>query len=206
MQLDLDVTCRKVVVFGTLSGTRRTVARFLRGGAAVTLVVPEPLPEERNRLATVRYAAQPEVGDTSGLLRLIGPVWLVVTVDAAPELRDRVVELAGHLRVTTVSERPAGAGGRVTLVGGGPGRTGLLTLEAVEALGAADVVFYDRLAPTEDLATLAPAAELVDVGKTPYHHPVDQRSIEEQMVAQAQSGRSVVRLKGGDSFVFSTLR
>jgi uroporphyrin-III C-methyltransferase len=73
---------------------------------------------------------------------------------------------------------------------------------ACDALRDADVVFFDRLAPTDDLALLAPAAELVDVGKQPYHHPVSQNEIEEQMVSRAVAGDSVVRLKGGDPFVF----
>ena len=202
MQFDLDVTSRRVVVFGTPGGARRAVARFQRSGATVTFVVDGALPEASARLSTVRYASQPDAADTSGLLRLVGPAWLVVLVDATPSVQHRVRELAGHLRVMTVDEAPAGPGGRVVLVGGGPGRTNLLTLEAVEALAGADVVFYDRLAPSTDLADLAPAAELVDVGKSPYHHAVDQRTIEERMIARAHGGETVVRLKGGDPFVF----
>ena len=200
MQFDLDVTSRKVVVLGTASGARRAVARFVRGGARVTLVATDALPAERQD--TVRYVRAPRADDTSGLLRLVGPAWLVVSVDPPAELRERVADLAGHLRVMATAEEPAESTGSVTLVGGGPGRTGLLTLEAVAALAAADVVFFDRLAPTDDLAALAPAAELVDVGKTPYHHAVDQRSIEAQLVARARAGQAVVRLKGGDPFVF----
>ena len=200
MQFDLDVTGRKVVVLGSAGGARRAVARFLRGGARVTLVSTDGPPTVR--LDTVRYVGAPAVDDTSALLRLVGPAWLVVAVDPPAPLRERVAELAGHLRVMTTSEAPAETTGSVTLVGGGPGRTGLLTVEAVEALAAADVVFYDRLAPTEDLAGLAPAAELLDVGKSPFHHPVEQCSIEQQLVDRARAGQSVVRLKGGDPFVF----
>ena len=200
MQLDLDVTGRKVVVLGSADGARRAVARFVRAGARVTLVSHDGPPT--TRLDTVRYVAAPSVDDTAALLRLVGPAWTVVFVDPPAALRARVAELTGHLRVMTTTEPPAATTGSVTLVGGGPGRTGLLTVDAVEALAAADVVFHDRLAPTDDLAELAPAAELVDVGKTPFHHPVDQRSIEEQVVDRARSGQSVVRLKGGDPFVF----
>ncbi|HEY0237238.1 MAG TPA: uroporphyrinogen-III C-methyltransferase [Friedmanniella sp.] len=200
MQFDLDVTGRKVVVLGSAAGARRAVARFLRGGARVTLVSSDGPPP--TRLDTVRYVQAPTADDTSALLRLIGPAWLVVAVDPPTPLRERVVDLAGHLRIMTMSEAPAETEGSVTLVGGGPGRTGLLTVEAVEALAAADVVFYDRLAPTDDLAGLAPAAELVDVGKSPFHHPVEQGSIEEQLLERARGGESVVRLKGGDPFVF----
>jgi uroporphyrin-III C-methyltransferase len=200
VQLDLDVTDRRVVVLGTASGSRRAVARFVRGGAHVTLVSTDGPPT--TRVDTVRHVAAPPVGDTAGLLRLVGPAWLLVSIDPPGALRERFTELAGHLKVMTTSEAPAETTGCVTLVGGGPGRTGLLTLEAVEALAAADVVFYDRLAPTDDLAGLAPAAELVDVGKSPFHHKVEQRSIEEQLVERAHAGQSVVRLKGGDPFVF----
>ena len=64
------------------------------------------------------------------------------------------------------------------------------------------MIFFDRLAPTDDLPGLAPGAELIDVGKSPYHHPVSQTGIEEQLIARARRGESVVRLKGGDPFVF----
>jgi uroporphyrin-III C-methyltransferase len=95
-----------------------------------------------------------------------------------------------------------GATGRVTLVGGGPGADELLTVAGVRALAEADVVLYDRLAPHENLAMLAPRAVLVDVGKHPGHHPVDQSEIEGLLVTHARQGSHVVRLKGGDSFVF----
>jgi Tetrapyrrole (Corrin/Porphyrin) Methylases len=110
--------------------------------------------------------------------------------------------LAVHLHALMISEVPARDSGQVTLVGGGPGRTGLLTLAARDALRQADVILYDRLAPTEDLPELAPGVELIDVGKSPYHHPIPQRSIEHQMIMRAKRGESVVRLKGGDPFVF----
>lgn len=91
--------------------------------------------------------------------------------------------------------------GRVTLVGGGPGAVDLLTVRAVRALADADVVLVDRLAPHEELAALAPRAEIVDVGKTPGHHAVPQREIESMLVRYAASGAHVVRLKGGDPYV-----
>ncbi|MHA7269361.1 uroporphyrinogen-III C-methyltransferase [Arthrobacter sp. HLT1-20] len=92
--------------------------------------------------------------------------------------------------------------GRITLVGGGPGPADLLTLRAAKALAEADVVYFDRLGPTEDLAVLAPRATFVDVGKTPGHHKVVQEDITARMICDARSGLHVVRLKGGDPFVF----
>ena len=133
---------------------------------------------------------------------LVGAAQLVVLVGGPDLVRRQVLGLATRLHRMVVQETPAGEVGAVTLVGGGPGRTGLLTVEAVAALREADIVFYDRLAPTDQLARLAPGAELYDVGKSPYRHPVTQRAIEELMVGRARAGDQVVRLKGGDPFVF----
>ena len=202
MQIDVDVSGRRVVVFGSAAAARRVVGRYRRAGARVTLVSPGPVPSVDRQVDGVRHVRQPDGSDTSGLLRLLGPAWSAVVVDLDAAVADRVVDLCGRLRVLVQREPPAATSGQVVLVGGGPGHTGLLTLEACQVLRQADVVFYDRLAPTDDLAELAAGAELVDVGKSPYHHPVAQSSIDEQLVARARAGQLVVRLKGGDPFVF----
>jgi uroporphyrin-III C-methyltransferase len=202
MQFEVDVTGREVVVLGTLAGTRRVVRRYVRAGARVTVALPGPLPAEPNRPDGVRYTVQPAPTDAAALMGLVGPAWCVALVDVTSELADRVRRTSARQQVLVQTEQPAATCGQVVLVGGGPGQTRLLTLEAVSALREADVVFYDRLAPTEDLDALTGGAELVDVGKRPFHHPVSQRSIEEQLVERARAGESVVRLKGGDPFVF----
>lgn len=92
--------------------------------------------------------------------------------------------------------------GRVVLVGGGPGDPALMTVAARRALAQADVVVTDRLGPVEVLDTLPADVEVIDVGKTPGHHPVPQDEICRILVEQAQRGRLVVRLKGGDPFVY----
>jgi uroporphyrin-III C-methyltransferase len=92
--------------------------------------------------------------------------------------------------------------GSVALVGGGPGSDELLTVAAAKALATADVVLYDRLSPHSHLAGLAPQAELIDVGKRPGHHPITQDEIEQTMIEHAKAGSRVVRLKGGDPYVF----
>jgi uroporphyrinogen III methyltransferase/synthase len=90
----------------------------------------------------------------------------------------------------------------VYLVGAGPGDPGLLTLRGAELLRQADVVVYDRLVSGE-LLDLAPRwAELVYAGKAPAQAPIDQDSINELLVDRAREGKVVVRLKGGDPFVF----
>jgi uroporphyrin-III C-methyltransferase/precorrin-2 dehydrogenase/sirohydrochlorin ferrochelatase len=97
------------------------------------------------------------------------------------------------------SGRPAV--GRVALVGGGPGHPGLITVRGRQLLAAADVVVTDRLGPRELLDGLGADVVVVDVGKTPGHHPIKQSRINEILVEHALAGRDVVRLKGGDPFV-----
>ena len=96
--------------------------------------------------------------------------------------------------------RPGGAG-RVALVGGGPGDPGLITTRGRRLLAEADVVVVDRLAPHVLLDELDDDVVVVDVGKTPGHHPVPQHEINALLVSYAQAGLRVVRLKGGDPFV-----
>ncbi len=92
--------------------------------------------------------------------------------------------------------------GKVWLVGAGPGDPDLLTLKAVKALARADVVLADDLASDEVLAHANPAARIVHVGKRGGCQSTPQDFIERLMVAEARAGRAVVRLKGGDPFVF----
>lgn len=96
--------------------------------------------------------------------------------------------------------RPA-RNGSVALVGGGPGDTGLITVRGRRLLGQADVVVADRLGPRELLKELAPDVHVIEVGKTPGHHPVPQSEINRILVEEALKGHRVVRLKGGDPYV-----
>jgi len=89
----------------------------------------------------------------------------------------------------------------VYLVGAGPGDPGLLTVRGAEVLARADVVAYDRLLGPGLLALAPAGAELVDVGKSP-GGPADQQGINDLLVARGRAGLEVVRLKGGDPFVF----
>jgi uroporphyrinogen III methyltransferase / synthase len=92
--------------------------------------------------------------------------------------------------------------GVVYLVGAGPGDPGLMTARSLELIGAADSIYYDRLIPTGALDGARAAAELIYVGKQPGVPSVPQEEIGERLIEAARAGRSVVRLKGGDPFVF----
>jgi uroporphyrin-III C-methyltransferase / precorrin-2 dehydrogenase / sirohydrochlorin ferrochelatase len=92
--------------------------------------------------------------------------------------------------------------GRVVLVGSGPGDPGLVPVAGLEALASADVVVTDRLGATVLVDRLPEEVEVIDVGKSPTDHPVPQEEINRVLVDRALRGLTVVRLKGGDPYVF----
>jgi uroporphyrin-III C-methyltransferase / precorrin-2 dehydrogenase / sirohydrochlorin ferrochelatase len=105
---------------------------------------------------------------------------------------------AGTIAARHHRKRPPG----VALVGGGPGDPGLITVRGRQLLAEADVVIADRLAPRELLAELPPDVEVIDAAKVPYKRAMSQEEINNALVTHARNGRFVVRLKGGDPFVF----
>ncbi|MGG6313607.1 uroporphyrinogen-III C-methyltransferase [Paenibacillus macerans] len=92
--------------------------------------------------------------------------------------------------------------GTVCIVGAGPGDPELITIKAVKRLREAEVILYDRLVNEELLAYAGPWTELVYCGKAPGQHAVPQEEINRRLIAYALEGKRVVRLKGGDPFVF----
>ena len=103
---------------------------------------------------------------------------------------------------TLGARRGRGHRSGVALVGGGPGDPGLLTVRGRQLLAEADVVVTDRLAPRSVLDELPPDVQVVDVAKIPYGRSVAQEHINATLIEHAQAGRFVVRLKGGDPYVF----
>jgi uroporphyrin-III C-methyltransferase len=137
---------------------------------------------------------------------------LRIVVDAAvgtlPGIADVIVDLARRHPPPRprLGRRAVNPGrvvrGTVHLVGGGPGDPGLITARGLELLRGADVVVHDRLVGPALLEETRPGAELVDVGKGRGHAALSQEEINRLLVERAGAGRSVVRLKGGDPFVF----
>jgi uroporphyrin-III C-methyltransferase/precorrin-2 dehydrogenase/sirohydrochlorin ferrochelatase len=137
----------------------------------------------------------------------LGDVTVAVTGGGDPRraraLRDAVQLLldSGELPLRRHRRSPEGAGW-VALVGGGPGDPGLITVRGRQLLAEADVVVVDRLAPRALLSTLSDDVLVVEAGKERERHAMPQEDINELLVAHALAGQRVVRLKGGDPFVF----
>lgn len=128
--------------------------------------------------------------------------WLV-DGPVARALRSGRKEQAGQLLQERLESPDDVAAGSVVLVGAGPGDPGLLTLKALRALNEADVILYDRLVSDEVLDLARRDAARVAVGKRPGEdHDATQRRIHALMLEHARAGRRVVRLKGGDAFIF----
>jgi uroporphyrin-III C-methyltransferase/precorrin-2 dehydrogenase/sirohydrochlorin ferrochelatase len=121
----------------------------------------------------------------------------------ASALRRQQPQLAEQLMQHELAQAPTGVKGSVVLVGAGPGDPGLLTLKALRALNEADVILYDRLVSAEVLDLARRDATRISVGKTPGEdHNVTQARIHALMLKHVHEGQRVVRLKGGDAFVF----
>ncbi len=163
---------------------------------------------ERNRVWCVRSddadeatAWTPATGHSEGV------TVAVLTTDAkgrdprhTAAIRDAVVEglrdgtlVAPHRRTRTPG---------VALVGGGPGDPDLITVRGRRLLAAADVVITDHLGPRDLLAELPPNVEVIDAAKLPYGRFMAQEAINNALIEHAKQGKSVVRLKGGDPFVY----
>jgi uroporphyrin-III C-methyltransferase len=151
--------------------------------------IPSILNAEDSRLATrdTRLIIDRPLGDYPGLDEIVVDLARRYAPPSLPHSRGAIA-----LRVS----------GSVHLVGGGPGDPGLLTIRGLELLRQADVVIHDRLIGPELLDFTSRSALLVDVGKTPGHSAYSQEEINGLLLQHARKGALVVRLKGGDPFIF----
>ncbi|MDQ6850378.1 MAG: uroporphyrinogen-III C-methyltransferase [Actinomycetota bacterium] len=200
--LELEVTVsRRPFSIGDLVGSWLVLA--CTDDPAVNALVADEA--ERLRIFCVRAdAAGGGTARTPAVLRRDG---LTVAVNGgddprrATALRD-AISLA--LDLGELPARPArtASAGSVTLVGGGPGNPDLITVRGRRLVASADVVVVDRLAPRALLAELPDGVEIIDSGKSAHRHNLSQSEINEVLVERARAGKRVVRLKGGDPFVF----
>ncbi len=210
LNIGLDVAGRRVVVCGGSPTALGVIMDLYGAGAAVTVIartVPTTLRDLAERQLLTWHARSWTETDLFG-------VALVVPATDDPAETERITDAAraaGQLCLTpsavttpanTPPTDPMPGQGHVTLVGGGPGHPGLLTVAGLEAVHTADVIVCDRLAPLAVLAEAPAGAQVIDVAKIPRGEYTPQERINELLVEHALLGRKVVRLKGGDSFVF----
>jgi uroporphyrin-III C-methyltransferase len=201
-RLTLDVLGRPVVVFGGDGVATRHVAALTQAGAYVTVVSTHAgatITDLAGRGLVTWHRREFDVVD-------LHDTWLAIAATGRAELDDRISSVCEERRVWCIrdhGERRRTSGvGRVILVGGGPGDPGLLTVAGLKALRSADVVVTDRLGPVSVLSELDPGIEVIDVGKIPFGKSTPQHEINRILIDRATAGKTVVRLKGGDSFLF----
>ncbi len=188
-----------VTIAISTAGTAPALARRIRAE------IERTLPAALGRLARFADVFREQVRRTLVVPRARRRFWDRVFEGPVGELalagdeigaRRELIRLLDGVRNETTST------GMVHLVGAGPGDPDLLTLKAHRLLQRADVVVYDRLVSDEVLSMARRDAERVYVGKRRANHCVPQQEINDRLVALARAGKSVVRLKGGDPFVF----
>ncbi len=169
-------------------------------------LVETHLPARAGELAAIldsfRNRAKATVTDFDKRLRF----WESVFDSAVPELVYSGQDEKAHELLQQMLEQAgkdsSALRGEVYLVGAGPGDPDLLTLKALRLMHKADIVLYDRLVSKEIMARLRPDAEKIHVGKQRQNHPVPQEEINELLIKHARAGKKVLRLKGGDPFIF----
>jgi len=201
---ELELTGRAVLVCGGGSAALGPVRALLDAGAQVTVVgvdIATTIAELGVRDLLRIHDRPLDPGDLDGMV-------LVVPAHGDHDHDQQALTWARAQGIPATVPRPVqlpttrtGMGSMI-LVGGGPGDPGLLTLAGQQAIRQADVIVCDRLAPLAVLDQARPDAVIIDVAKVPRGAYTSQERINEILVEHALAGRTVVRLKGGDSFVF----
>jgi len=184
------------IAIGT-SGAAPTLARLLR--ARIERVVPAPMAALARLGETWRARVKAALPSPVSRLRFWERFFEGSVAEAALAGDLAEADRRGRALLDGGETRPRGV---VHLVGAGPGDPELLTLRALRLIQSADVIVHDRLVSDEVLAFARADAERIYVGKRRANHCVPQRDINGLLVEQARAGKRVVRLKGGDPFVF----
>ena len=187
-----------IVVAISSGGTSPILTRKLK--ELNETMIPERIDKLAELLGSFRGRVKNEIDDFSERIRF----WENVLDSEIPELvyngqNDEARSALDNWLTNPQSDR---VGGEVYLVGAGPGDPDLLTLCALRLMHKADVVLYDRLVSPEILLKLRPDAQKIYVGKRSADHAVPQETINEMLVRLAKEGKRVLRLKGGDPFIF----
>ncbi|TQN44032.1 uroporphyrin-III C-methyltransferase/precorrin-2 dehydrogenase/sirohydrochlorin ferrochelatase [Blastococcus colisei] len=222
LPVGLRLLGRRVVVVGGGPTAHRETAGLLAVGADVAVVSPALTPaldalaisggvswirrtftEGDLDGAWYAVAATGDAGVDAKVAAEADSRHIFCTRTESHELSSAVVQAtAGRDRHCEEQGAAEGLTGCVVLVGGGPGDPGLITVRGQQALSQADVVVVDHLAPWPLLGVLRPGAEVVDASKLPRGRSMAQEEINALLVSRARAGKYVVRLKGGDPFVF----
>ncbi len=192
-----------VTVAISSDGASPVLARRLR--EQIEALVPANLDRLAEFLRSFRGAVKAKIDTFDGRRRfweevIDGPIARDVLAGHESRAREAMVS-----RINRPSEQPSllpSETGHVAIVGAGPGDPELLTVKALRALQDADVVVHDRLVGEGVLELIRRDAERIYVGKSKSNHSVPQDGINDLLVARAKAGKRVVRLKGGDPFVF----
>lgn len=191
----------EVVVAVATGGNAPILARDLR--AKIEAVLPQGVASVARLAGELRGAVKDAIPDFLARRRFWEKAFRSPAADLAAdgrmaEARREMVRLLNH----AATPREEAAQGVVHIVGAGPGDPELLTLKALRALQDADVIIHDRLVSLEVLDRARRDAKRIYVGKARADHSVPQDQIIQLMIAEARAGHRVVRLKGGDPFVF----
>ena len=187
-----------VVVAISTEGSAPVFARQLK--EKIEVLLPSRYGYLAALLGSLRDRVKQSVADGTSRRRF----WEKLLFGTMPELvmSGREQDAMQVFEQTLIDINSSNHQGEVYLVGAGPGDPDLLTLKALRLMQAADVVLYDRLVSDEIMQKVRPDAERIFVGKEAKHHPVPQEEINELLVRLAKEGRRVLRLKGGDPFIF----
>ena len=187
-----------VVIAISSSGTSPVLTRMIK--ELNDTLIPERIDELALLFGSYRERVSHKIPELSMRVRF----WEELLDSEVPEMvyAGNIAKAQKHIEAALNKKSTERTSGEVYLVGAGPGDPDLLTLRALRLIYKADVVLYDRLVSEEILKRVRPDAEKIHVGKARADHSIKQETINDMLVRIARDGKKVLRLKGGDPFIF----